>query len=479
MPPKKKLKGMSPSKVSLFGLSEDLLDNICSHLPPPDVFNLATSSKKLFRPFGPRLLQSSLRRQLDEVLQRVTTAEGPRVWVAYPGFYTHHPRRQFTVQDLFPDEERQLDFDSSGRPQVILSGSAVVQSALGPEFCGIEDDGEYDDSEGEDDDDSDGEAVDDDECEDDEHDDDSESEDNSWKTADIDIFCTWDAAPMIRRRLFQRCGLVCSGVDNTYMQMGRDLAGDIESSTKSIVHHVESYSSRPTEGKTKNNTYEPEKELDYATDEYANKLKEWGEDALKKHSESEENCGMFVWYGVGMPGGALNTDFLYDYGLRNLKFVQLIVGKPEVKDARMLLKNFDLEICKCSFNGKGFTIPAPADTFAGRTVITPARRDIIEQFVKGYSKLFRKIPYQSDDFDPASATILKGITKKSWKGVGLGPFKMEHFHERYMFCQKLFERLKKYRERGLEITNAPPKALDLAEDFPTMPMDGGGGCVVM
>ena len=285
---------------------------------------------------------------------------------------------------------------------------------------------------------------------------------------------------MIRRRLFQRCGLVCSGVDNTYMQMGRDLAGDIEGSTKSIVHHVESYSSRPTEGKCPSGHYhERKKELNYASDEYANKLKQWGEDALKNHSELEEDRPTFVWHGVGMPGGALNTDFLYDYLLRNLKFVQLIVAKPEVKDARMLLKNFDLEICKCSFNGKGFTIPAPADTFAGRTVITPARRDIIEQFVKGYSKLFRKIPYQSDDFDPASATILKGITKKSWKGVGLGPFKMEHFHERYIFCQRLFERLKKYRERGLEITNAPPKALDLAEDFPTMPMDGGGGCVVM
>ena len=471
MPPKKKLKGMSPSKVSLFGLSEDLLDNICSHLAPPDVFNLATSSKKLFRPFGPRLLQSSLRRQLDEVLQRITTAEGP----------------PFTVQDLFPDEERQLDFDSSGRPQVILSGSAVVQCALGPEFCGIEDDGEDDDSESS------------------EYDEDQEpfltanfhrvnppvqsihpelqSEVNSWKNADIDIFCTWDAAPMIRRRLFQRCGLVCSGVDNSYNQDGRDMAGDIEESTKSILHHVESYSSRPTEGTTEYiSDLDIEEDLDYASDQYAKKLKQWGEAALKKHSELGKEGApspFFMWHGVGIPGGALNTDFLYDYELRSSKFVQLIVGKPEVKDARMLLKIFDLEICKCSFNGKGFTIPAPADTFAGSTVITPARRDIIEQFVKGYSKLFRKIPYQSDDFDPASATILKGITKKSWKGVGLGPFKMEHFHERYMFCQKLFERLKKYRERGLEITNAPPKALDLAEEFPTMPMDGGGGCVVM
>lgn len=472
MPPKKKPKGKSPS-VSLSGMSGDILDNICSHLAPPDVFNLATSSKKLFRPFGAKLLQSSLRRQLDEVMQRVTTAQGPRVGVSDQGVDMHHPRRQFTVQDLFPDEERQLDFDSSGRPQVILSGSAVVQCALGPDFRGVEDEFEDDDSQGKDDDDS--EGVDDSEDEDDEHDDDSESEVNHWKDADIDIFCTWDAAPMIRRRLFQRCGLICSGVDNTYMQSGRDLAGDIEESTSSVVHHVESYSSRPTEGKTQWTHFhvDPEKEVDYDSDQYANKLREWGEDALKKHSELEGDCGVFVWHGVGIPGGALNTEFLYDYELRDLKFVQLIVAKPEVKDARMLLKNFDLEICKCSFNGKGFTIPAPADTFAGRTIITPARRDIIEQFVKGYSKQI--LDKRSEGFDPFK--LLKGMTKKSWKGVGLGPYKQDDYYDRYMFCQRLFERLKKYRERGLEITNAPHMALYLAKDFPPMPSDVG--CVVM
>ena len=96
--------------------------------------------------------------------------------------------------------------------------------------------------------------------------------------------------------------------------------------------------------------------------------------------------------------------------------------------------------------------------------------------MKGYSKQTRvKAPkdiddYQADNFDQNSQMLLKGITKKAWKGVGLGPsFNDENFFQRYMFCQKLFERLKKYRERGLEITNAPLKALDLAEEFPSAP----------
>ena len=62
--------------------------------------------------------------------------------------------------------------------------------------------------------------------------------------------------------------------------------------------------------------------------------------------------------------------------------------------------------------------------------------------------------------------ILSGMTKKSWKGVGLGPFKHDDYYDRYMFCQRLFERLKKYHSRGIEIINAPPGALYLAEHFP-------------
>ena len=151
-------------------------------------------------------------------------------------------RRPFTVQDLFPDEERDLDFDASGRPQVLLSGSAVVQSVLG----------------------------------------------KTWEDSDIDIFCTWEAAPIIRRRLIDRCGLICSGVDNDYMQEDRDLAGDIEGTTRSVIHHVESYSSLPTreEGYPKYidwavDTEYRRKPFDF--DEYMKLTKEWGQRFSKRN----------------------------------------------------------------------------------------------------------------------------------------------------------------------------------------------------
>ena len=410
MPPEtKKLNATPPS---LCDLSEDILQRIVSFLDPPSVFSMVTSSKALFRPHGSRLLKASMTRRLDGVLASITApSDRPPMEASY--------RRPFAVQDLFPDDERDLDFDASGRPQVLLSGSAVVQSVL----------------------------------------------DKTWEGSDIDIFCTWEAAPMIRRRLFDRCGLICSGVDNDYMQQDRDLAGDLEGTTRSVIHHVESYSSRPTREaeypKYKDWAIDAEyKRKPFIGEEYLKLTKEWGAYVLERKD----------WRGspIGIPGGSLDGDFLYDYNLRDKKFVQLIIGTQQHKDARNLLTTFDLEICKCAFNGRGFIIPAPANTFAARTIITPARHDIIKQFALSVSRLVKF----AEEGDSYLHRILFGMTKKSWKGVGLGPFEGDRpwgeFSRRYMFCQRLFQRLKKYHRRGIEIINAPDDALTLAETFPSL-----------
>ena len=409
---------LNTTPPSLCDMSEDILERIVSFLDPPSVYFLVTSSKALFRPHGSRLvIKASMTRRLEGVLADITSgSRRPPIEASY--------RRPFTVQDLFPDEERDLDFDASGRPQVLLSGSAVVQSVLG----------------------------------------------KTWEDSDIDIFCTWEAAPIIRRRLIDRCGLICSGVDNDYMQEDRDLAGDIEGTTRSVIHHVESYSSLPTreEGYPKYidwavDTEYRRKPFDF--DEYMKLTKEWGAKVLEEKS---------FWFGnpvVGRPGGSLEGDFLYDFNLRENKFVQLIIGTQHHKDARTLLTTFDLKICKCAFTGRGFIIPAPADTFAGRTVITPARHDIVKQFLKSFAKLVDNV--EDDvylDQRLELHEILTGMTKRSWKGVGLGPYEggIREFSRRYMFCTRLFQRLEKYDRRGIEITNAPDHALVVARSFPEM-----------
>ena len=416
MPPKTKKLKTTP--LSLDDMPCEILERIVSFLDPPSVFSMVTSSKALLRPYGSWLLKACMRRRLDDVFAAITAdrLEGP----------SECYRRPFTVQDIFPDEERNLDFDASGRPQVILSGSAVVQCVL----------------------------------------------DKTWDNSDLDIFCTWEAAPMIRRRLLDRCGLICSGVDNDYMQQGRDLVGDLEGIARSVIHHVESYSSRPTRDEEYPryqdwSVDEQYKRKEFSDEEYVKLTKEWGAEILDK----------VVPWGrpVGIPGGALNGGFMYDYNLRDEKFVQLIIGEQQVKDARRLRNTFDLEICKCGFNGRGFIIPAPADTFAGRTIITPARHDIIKQFVQSFMKVLNARAPKQDNIDLGD--ILKGMSKKSWKGVGLGPYEDDvedwvgrEFSRRYIFCERLFERLNKYHRRGIEIINPPNNALSLAEEFPSFPV---------
>ena len=418
MPPKTKKSKTIP--LSLDDMPCEILERIVSFLDPPSVFSMVTSSKALLRPYGSWLLKACMKRRLDDVFAAITADrhEGPSKCF----------RRPFTVQDIFPDEERNLDFDASGRPQVILSGSAVVQCVL----------------------------------------------DKTWDNSDLDIFCTWEAAPMVRRRLFDRCGLICSGVDNDYMQQDRDLVGDVEGIARSVIHHVESYSSRPSRDEEYPSYRDwaceegdPYNRKEFSDEEYVKLIKQWGAETLDK---------MTPWgplRPVGIPGGVLDGDFMYDYNLREVKFVQLIIGTQQVKDARRLRNTFDLEICKCGFNGRGFIIPAPADTFAGRTIITPARHDIMKQFVQSFMKVLNPQLRALKEDSINLRDILKGMSKKSWKGVGLGPYEDDEdcwgvgeFPRRYIFCQRLFERLWKYHRRGIEIINPPNNALSVAEDFP-------------
>ena len=125
-PPSKKMK-TSPAMLCV--MPEDMLAHIASHLEPGDVFNMVLSSKKLFRPagvvdvaadedanqeeaLGIKLVKWSMRRRLNDVLKGA--------------------RSGFTIDDLFPEEERNLDF-VSGQPQV--SFSLLSHQNLPPNFA--------------------------------------------------------------------------------------------------------------------------------------------------------------------------------------------------------------------------------------------------------------------------------------------------------------------------------------------------------
>jgi len=468
---------------SLCDMDKDVLTLIASSLCPPDVFALVTSSKRAFwskrapdPPLAVTLLQAALRRHLDVLLQDLTV----RTKDCSP----------FTIQDLFPEEEREKDFDASGRPQVsrrgeaahfgflfsfvettsrlfqetktladlsthaqvLLSGSLAVQSALGV-IAGAE----------------------------------------AWKRCDVDIFCTWDAAPAVRQRLVERCGLICSGVDNDYLQSERDLAGDVEDGSLSAVHHVESYAARPTEGVSEFYQHYEVHELDYSSEEYYEQATNWGAEVLaigqdRPHSRHRAHLranlpalfadanpvptDIHIYESVGLPGGSAGGIFPYDFDLRrNKTIVQLIIGKPSKKDARALLESFDLEICKCSFDGHAFRVPAPADTFAHRTACTPARRDLVQDFI--ITMLALEPSTIGDMFE-----VLAQMNEQSWAGIGFGAFEYDsgsepsmgndpywRFQGHYRIITSLIERMQKYARRGVTIVDAPDGALDWVIDY--------------
>ena len=115
-------------------------------------------------------------------------------------------------------------------------------------------------------------------------------------------------------------------------------------------------------------------------------------------------------------------------------------------------------------------------------MITPARHDIMKQFVQAVKGIFKKASKSQRHGRIDLRDILSGMSKKSWKGVGLGPYVGDvpgsesngaaflavlDFNRRYLFCQRLFERLKKYHSRGIEIINRPTGPSHWLNIFPT------------
>ena len=79
---------------------------------------------------------------------------------------------------------------------------------------------------------------------------------------------------------------------------------------------------------------------------------------------------------------AKNTQLPFDFhGDGN---IDLVVARREVNDAFELLDDFDLIICKASFDGKSFHIPDPHLTFKRRSTMEPNRRAVVASYVKHY-----------------------------------------------------------------------------------------------
>ena len=423
---------LSPSAdaLSLSDMPEHILERLALELSPPDAFAFVSTSKRLFwnsqrrgaGALGVRILQAALKRHLDAVLEGITSPSADSVDSQGSVKRKRNVKRNaLSCEDLFPPH---LVVSGRGeKPQVLLSGSLAVQSVLG-----------------------------------------ISPDDEKWNAADVDIFCTWRAAEFVRERLMAK-NMICSGVDNTYGQQGRDLNGDFEHSSFAVISHVESYAARPKTGVTGEygHYYDDDEDIAYDSDAYYARAKAWGATAV---ADMPKFASVGVLYGAGIPFGSAGGDFLYDYNLRDESYVQLIVGKPRVKDARELLESFDLEICKSYFDGNTFHVPAARDSFAARTKVTPARRALVEEFMRNVKKYASNVEYVSEH-DGDMANVLEKIKKKTWAAIGARPYNDEgeerswfDFLHRFLFLTKLIERMQKYAKRGVRIVDPPPGALE-------------------
>ena len=338
------------------------------------------------------LIQRSMYRQLGTLIAGIN-----------PGGTRSTEPHQITLPKLFPDG---ADVDSEGRPQMLIAGSMGVQAALGETYDGC----------------------------------------------DIDIFCTWEAAPMVRKRLIERCKMLCAGAMNSGYGMP-----DILHGTAVVIDHVEGYTPMITKEAAK--MFRATQETFCAEAEYNGKVAD-------RH-----------YYNIGLPvGDDAARSFPVDWCLHGEVLVQLIVGKEGSRDARDLLKSFDLAICKTNFDGKHFHIPNPHQTLAAETMVTPARRALIEAFLGHYNDLVTSdlAPHSAETSERRIAATER-IDAKVWAAIGAGkvgegypadwdvnrtrPGGLGTGMLQHEFIQKLFARMHKYADRGIRIVNPPEGAL--------------------
>ena len=97
--------------------------------------------------------------------------------------------------------------------------------------------------------------------------------------------------------------------------------------------------------------------------------------------------------------------------------IDLVVARREVNTALALLDDFDLNICKASFDGNRFIIPDPHLTFKRKSTMEPNRRAVVESYVKHYTPPTSRWMIGIEASRHALATI-----KKVREDVPKGPF---------------------------------------------------------
>ena len=349
--------------------------------------------------------------------------------------------------------------DTEGRPGALIAGSTMVQCVLGTVWYGAEDratprvlsecfwrrepDSEY-----------------------------WGREPNVYKI-DVDVFATVASAPAVRSKLCGS-GLTLSTLDNDgghywTHDNGNGMTGK---SLECRVHHTEGYALTPEDGYLFDDWDSEDEGFSLA------QATAWARGpgpceptkvAANRPSvfEGRYACEDEDWdapeYRVR---AAADTDaFTYDLRLDEEKIIDLVVAERGLADARDLLAQFDLEICKASFDGRVFRIPDPHRSFRGETRMDPRRLELMSAFA---NKLLEKPPSTADGSPPniyeseetwdaichVFDTTREGQPKWQEGFVSTDDYMNPKMHHNWF--AKLFLRQEKYKSRGIRLLDVPP-----------------------
>ncbi|KAL7450628.1 hypothetical protein ACHAWC_002512 [Mediolabrus comicus] len=192
--------------------------------------------------------------------------------------------------------------------------------------------------------------------------------------SDVDVFCTAKAAPMVRSWLVEKANCIFVGFRDHYID---STDGRLAYTVDTKIHHVEHWGALE---QNIGSDLERMNRWDYDRDTVADANKEgagidvetlkrtdYYKDALSFGRNCQKNYVDFKW-NIGMSFDILGVDKDKAYNIKaknnQLPFdfdgngsIDLVVARREVNTPFALLDDFDLTVCKASFDGKKLLHP--------------------------------------------------------------------------------------------------------------------------
>jgi len=322
--------------------------------------------------------------------------------------------------------------------------------------------------------------------------------------SDVDIFCSAKAAPAVRSWLVEKSDCMFVGLGDTIYVCGVT-SEDMVYAIDTNIHHVEHWGSISANESHLGYEESPPPDGNVKNTEYYKKVVGYGKQCQSSINWKFENTMHHPDLGIDRnkaydvkpkSGGDLPYDF---HGEGN---IDLVVGRLKDKSGNKnitpgdLLSDFDLEICKCSFDGKKFHIADPHNTFSGKTQMEPKRRAVVSSYANHFSPPedrcihgveasahtgavidkvrvdVRDTPFYGQ-LDLAALLPDRDQPDEDKSTSNGRPFRLSLSREDYIyhnpiarvkfsssiqfhnFVVKLIDRLEKYQSRGIEVLDAP------------------------